>query len=77
MDISSTISPKIKIDEFECSPNYEVDHFLTRDFRNAQPLIKEFNYDFSQLDKKDFTNFIQLVVFKIRARSNSKRPLYM
>lgn len=61
MDISSSISPKIKIDEFEYSPNYEVDHFLTRDFRNAQPLIKEFNYDFSQLDKEDFINFIQLV----------------
>lgn len=61
MDISSTISPKIKIDEFECSPNYEVDHFLTRDFRDANLLLKDFNYDLSQLDRIDLTNFIQLV----------------
>ena len=58
MDMPSVVS----FDKFVISPPYyEVEHFLTRDFRDAQPLIKEFNYDLSQLDKEDFTEFIQKV----------------
>lgn len=41
--------------------NYEVDHFLTRDFRDAQLLIKDFNYDLSQLDRRDLADFVQKV----------------
>lgn len=58
MDIPSVVT----LDEFIYSPSgYEVDHFLTRDFRDALSLIKEFNYDLSQLDKEDLTEFIQKV----------------
>lgn len=59
MGISSSIF-NANLDEFEY-PNYEVDHFLTRYFKDADLLLKDFNYDLSQLDRRDLTNFIQLV----------------
>lgn len=36
------------------------EHFLTRSFRDAHPLTEEFNYDLSQLDRRDLVNFIQI-----------------
>lgn len=61
MDISSSIF-NVNLDEFEySSPHYGVDHFLTRYFRDANLLLKDFNYNLSQLDRRDLTNFIQLV----------------
>lgn len=39
---------------------YEKDHFLTRAFKEAITYIKPFNFDLSQLDRRDFSNFIQI-----------------
>jgi hypothetical protein len=44
--------------DYDLSLDYE-EHFLTRSFREAH-LIKDFDYDLSLLDKKDFTKFIQI-----------------
>ena len=40
--------------------SYTKDHFLTRAFKKAIIYIKPFNFDLSQLDKRDFSNFIQI-----------------
>lgn len=56
------MSLKFPNDEFVTRvPNYDVDHYLTRDFRDANLLIKDFNYDLSQLDRRDLAEFIQKV----------------
>jgi len=36
------------------------EHFLTQSFRSAHRLEEEFNYDLSQLDKRDLVNFIRV-----------------
>lgn len=36
------------------------EHFLTQGFRKAITYIKPFHYDLSQLDGRDFRNFIQI-----------------
>ena len=61
-------------------PDYEVDHYLTRSFRDAELLIKDFDYDLSQLDRADLTNFIQLVFepeFLSLEQDLSARDLYI
>lgn len=63
--MSIPILPSIKFPDptlvdFEPVPNNEIEHFLTRSFRDALLLIKDFNYDLSLLDKRDFTKFIQI-----------------
>ena len=35
---------------------YEKDHFLTQGFKKAITYIKPFNFDLSQLDRRDFSN---------------------
>lgn len=62
------------------SPDYEVDHYLARSFRDADLLLKDFDYDLSQLDRKDFTDFIQLVFepeFLSLEQDLSARGLYI
>lgn len=39
---------------------YTKDPFLTQNFKKAITYIKPFNFDLSQLDKRDFSNFIQI-----------------
>ena len=41
--------------------NIPNEHFLTRYFREADPLIKNFTYDLSYLDKEDLPQFIRTV----------------
>lgn len=61
-------------------PDYEITHYLTRSFRDANLLLKDFDYDLSQLDRKDFTDFIQLVFepeFLSLEQDLSARDLYI
>lgn len=39
---------------------YEKDHFLTQGFKKAIAYTKPFHFDLSQLDRRDFSNFIQI-----------------
>ena len=38
---------------------YKKDHFLTQGFKKAIAYTKPFHFDLSQLDRRDFSNFIQ------------------
>lgn len=72
--------PEIKPVNDEPVPDYEVDHYITRSFRDAKLLIKDFNYDLSQLGRVDLTNFIQLVFepeFLSLEQDLSARDLYI
>ena len=39
---------------------YKKDPFLTQNFKKAITYIKPFNFDLSQLDKRDFSDFIKI-----------------
>lgn len=53
--------PEAKLVDDKPTPNHEVDHYLTRSFKDANLLLKDFDYDLSLLDRVDLTDFIQLV----------------